>query len=341
MKKLIAILLVFATFPGVFFACTPQGERANSTDGSVTVVVTSHTAFDMVRQMTESLPEGVISLVKLGKPGQDMHDFDPTAGDITTLATADLVISVGGSSEKWLTPTLSAAMNRQVARVSMMEACGVGTASGDGHHDHDHADDDACTLSPDDEHVWLSPENGLKIAKAIAEALRAAIEAETYPTDKPDGDGETVLSTETATAAIAALESAAADYTAALGILRDDYLALMAEARRTIIVIADRNPFAYLVHDLGLTCYAAFPGCSSETSASFATQTLLIEKTREFALPYIFVMEGSDNKVAETVAGETGAQILPLDSLQVVTDESKTYLETMQKNLAQLRRALS
>ena len=341
MKKLIAILLVFVTFPGVFFACTPQGECANSTDGSVTVVVTSHTAFDMVRQMTESLPEGVITLVKLGKPGQDMHDFDPTAGDITTLATADLVISVGGSSEKWLTPTLSAAMNRQVTRVSMMEACGVGTASGDGHHDHDHADDDACTLSPDDEHVWLSPENGRKIVKAIAEALRAAIEAETYPTDKPDGDGETVLSTETATAAIAALESAAADYTAALGTLRDDYLALMAEARRTIIVIADRNPFAYLVHDLGLTCYAAFPGCSSETSASFATQTLLIEKTREFALPYIFVMEGSDNKVAETVAGETGAQILALDSLQVVTDESKTYLETMQKNLAQLRRALS
>ena len=341
MKKLIAILLVFVTFPGVFFACTPQGECANSTDGSVTVVVTSHTAFDMVRQMTESLPEGVITLVKLGKPGQDMHDVDPTAGDITTLATADLVISVGGSSEKWLTPTLSAAMNRQVTRVSMMEACGVGTASGDGHHDHDHADDDACTLSPDDEHVWLSPENGLKIVKAIAEALRAAIEAETYPTDKPDGDGETVLSTETATAAIAALESAAADYTAALGTLRDDYLALMAEARRTTIVIADRNPFAYLVHDLGLTCYAAFPGCSSETSASFATQTLLIEKTREFALPYIFVMEGSDNKVAETVAGETGAQILALDSLQVVTDESKTYLETMQKNLAQLRRALS
>ena len=44
---------------------------------------------------------------------------------------------------------------------------------------------------------------------------------------------------------------------------------------------------------------------------------------------------------SQTVAGETGAQILALDSLQVVTDESKTYLETMQKNLAQLRRALS
>ncbi len=337
MKRSIAILLILLACLGIFPACTADTAAANATDGTVTVVVTSHTAFDMVRQMTKDLPTGVVTLVKLGKPGQDMHDFEPTAADITTLATADLVIATGGASETWLSATLHAALNGNVALVSMMESCGV-TATGDD-HDHDHVDGEACALSPGDEHVWLSLENGLSIANAIAAALRRALEAETFAADKPSV-GEDALSA-TATAAIETLKSAAADYLAALGTLRDDYLAMMAEVSRTAIIIADRNPFGYLVHDLGLTCYAAFPGCSSETSASFATQTLLIEKTRELALPCIFVIDGSDAKVAETVAAETGAEILTLDSLQVVVDESKTYLDTMQKNLVQLRRALS
>ena len=112
-------------------------------------------------------------------------------------------------------------------------------------------------------------------------------------------------------------------------------------AARKQVVVADRHPFVYLFADLGLDCAAAFPGCSSETSVSFETQVKLIEFTRTHELPYIFVIEGSDSKVAEVVAAETGAEILTLNSLQVVTDfENTTYLTVMKSNLENLKKAL-
>ena len=112
-------------------------------------------------------------------------------------------------------------------------------------------------------------------------------------------------------------------------------------AARKQVVVADRHPFVYLFHDLNLTCLAAFPGCSSETSASFETQAKLIEYTKKWELLYIFVMEGSDGKVARVVADETGAEILTLNSLQVVTDyENTTYISAMRQNLENLKKAL-
>ena len=50
---------------------------------------------------------------------------------------------------------------------------------------------------------------------------------------------------------------------------------------------------------------------------------------------------GSDGKVARVVADETGAEILTLNSLQVVTDyENTTYLSAMRENLKNLKKAL-
>ena len=92
---------------------------------------------------------------------------------------------------------------------------------------------------------------------------------------------------------------------------------------------------------MGLDCVAAFPGCSSETSASFETQTTLIETVKENGLAYIFVIEGSDAKVAGVVAAETGAEILTLNSLQIISDyEDLSYIEIMRGNLENLKKAL-
>ena len=123
--------------------------------------------------------------------------------------------------------------------------------------------------------------------------------------------------------------------------LASEYRALAETAIRDTVVIADRHPFVYLFHDLGLTCVAAFPGCSSETSASFETQMKLIETVKSEKISYIFVMEGSDAKVAGVVATETGAEILTLNSLQIVSDyELSSYVEIMRGNLESLRKAL-
>ena len=72
-------------------------------------------------------------------------------------------------------------------------------------------------------------------------------------------------------------------------------------ARRTIL-FGDRFPFLYLARELGLTCYAAFPGCSAESEPSAATIAFLIDKAVEEKLPVVFKIEFSNGNIAAAVS---------------------------------------
>lgn len=317
MKKIIAILLCLTLLSGLtaLLAGCKTGPITTADNNGTTIVCTNFAGFDFARSMlayyTANGGMGVVQLVMLGKPGQDMHSFEPTAKDIITLANADVVICTG--AEGWMDSALKSSGNTVAKVVSMMESC----ETLESEHDHDHGGED-CSLIGQDEHVWLSILNANRVCYNIAEALRDVdeenVEAWTFAYDQ---------------------------YAKELTMLMSEYLNMMGSAVRYNVVVADRHPFVYLFDDLGLNCLAAFPGCSSETSASFETQEKLIRYTKEWDLSYIFIMEGSDGKVAQVVAAETGAQILTLNSLQVVTDyDNTTYLGVMKQNLENLKKAL-
>ncbi len=292
-------------------------------EGVLLVVCTNYAAFDLAASaiIPEDTSHGaVIQVLLLGHPGQDMHSYEPSARDIITLSDADIVVSVGDTAEPWLASALSSSGNKNVRQVKMMEVCGI-----EGEHHDDDCDLDHDHSGLTDEHVWVSLKNAEKISRAIADT---AIEV-------TDG-----LNTEL-TEGIAAQRDA---FCAELSELDKQYADMVASAKRNELLIADRYPFAHLMHDYGLTCHAAFPGCSSETEASFATQTRLIETVKSLELPYIFVIDGSDRKVAETVAKETGAKILTLHSCQVVTEAEMeaglSYIDIAKENLNNLKKAL-
>ncbi len=317
-KKLLMLLMISLLLPTVAFLLVGCGRNGKNpaADGKLTVVATTFAGYDLARGIMGEAAD--VSLHILGKPGQDMHSYEPTPADITTLGDADLVIVVG--SETWLSSTLRAVGNEAVTKVDMMAACGqaiLAETDVHGHEGHDHAAGESCGLIGADEHVWLSPKNAVLITEAIGDALCAV-----------DGDRRTDW------------EAGTAAYTAELNALWTDYTAMMEEAVRTTVVIADRYPFAYLFRDLGVTCHAAFPGCSSETSASFATQTKLIEAVKENGLPCVFQIDGSDGTVAHTVAESCGVEVLSLLSMQTVTDYKQTYITIMGANLVNLRKAL-
>ena len=114
------------------------------------------------------------------------------------------------------------------------------------------------------------------------------------------------------------------------------------------MLFGDRFPFRYLVDDYGINYYAAFAGCSSETSASFKTVVFLSGKIDELGLSKVLVIENSGEQVAKTVIENTknkNAEILTLDSMKSVTKkqiaDGYTYLSVMEKNLEVLKAALN
>ncbi len=321
MKRILSVLLCMTLALGMTAALAGCGELPKITtadNNGTTIICTSFAAYALVAPLTESYTadggDSVVTVQILGKPGQDMHSFEPAAQDILSLAGADVIVCTG--SEGWLDAALKSSGNQNARVVAMMAACKTVEAE----HDHDHDDDDhgGSAIIGQDEHVWLSVENAVSITRSVSKTLQLA--------DEKNADIWRAHETKVCN-----------DLTA----LRQEYVAMMESATKKTVVLADRHPFTYLFAELGLDCVAAFPGCSSETSASFATQTKLIEAVKENRLSHIFVIEGSDGKVAEVVSKETGAGILTLHSLQVVADyENTTYLDAMRNNLENLKKAL-
>ncbi len=318
---ILAIYLCLSLLCGSLISCAGT-EIHPANEGDLIVVCTNVAAWELASEAIipdDSSHGAVIQVILLGRSGQDMHSYEPSASDIITLAGADLVVSVGDTAESWLASALSSSGNKDVHRVKMMDVCGI---HGE-HHDSD------CALDHDheglaDEHVWLSLRNAQKIVRAIANTAAEIVKD---------------INTDLTTGIFAKRDA----YCAELDALDKQYTDMIATAKRTELLVADRYPFAHLMHDYGLTCDAAFPGCSSETEASFATRTRLVETVKSLGLPYIFVIDGSNRKVAETVAHETGAEILLLHSFQVITEEelaTVSYLDVMKANLENLRKAL-
>ena len=95
----------------------------------------------------------------------------------------------------------------------------------------------------------------------------------------------------------------------------------------------------------GLSYYAAFPGCSSETEPSAATIAFLTDEVEEEQIPVVFRLELSNGKVAEAIAEVTGTETAMLHSCHTLTREEmergETYLSLMRQNLVQLDKALN
>ena len=313
MKKFFIFILSLILIVTVFSSCQ-KPETTQENDG-ITVVTTIFPVYDWTRNVAGDN----CNVIYLDESGTDMHSFEPTAKDILTLADADVLIHIGGVSDEWVAAAVESANNPELVTLSLMDVTGVLEEEIIDGMEHD--DDDDHDTAEYDEHIWLSLRKAEAAVSAIAETLGKADNANK---DKYTANAES--------------------YNAKLASLDGKFSDCVNNAKQKTLLFADRFPFRYFTEDYSLEYFAAFPGCSAESEASFETMTFLIEKTKELSLPYILIIENSDSKMAQTIGNETGAEILSLNSCQSVTkndiDNGITYLSAMEKNLQIITEAL-
>ena len=175
-----------------------------------------------------------------------------------------------------------------------------------------------------DEHIWLSVRNAQVLTQKLADVIKE-------------------LDTENAEE----YQSNAEAYIKQLSDLDKEYASVINSSRLKTVVFGDRFPFRYLVDDYNLDYYAAFAGCSAETEASFKTVTFLSGKVDEIGTKVILTIDGSDERLANTIKDNTqnkNQEILRLDSMQSVTDkesEDYNYINIMVRNLTVIKQALA
>lgn len=192
-------------------------------------------------------------------------------------------------------------------------------------HDHDHKHNTSAEHSEegeDDEHVWTSPKNAIKIINAI--------KSELVNIAKDDA---------------ATFNQNTENYSKKLSDLDQSFRDIVASARRKTLVFGDRFPLRYFVDEYGLNYFAAFPGCSEQTEASSKTIAFLIDKVKAEQIPVVLKIEQSNGKIAETISKATNAKVLTFQSAHNVSPEDfkkgVTYIDLMTGNLKVLKEALN
>lgn len=342
MKKIAFIASIFALLT-LFIACNSDSEKKNSEQAAnngkkISVVATIYPQYAWLKEILGNQADS-LNLTLLVKNGMDLHSYKPSAADIATIAKADMIVYVGGESDKWIEKALEATPNEKRVQVNLLEALGdrvkaeeivEGMQAEEEHeHHHEHAEEHEDEHhhheeAENDEHIWLSLKNAELLVMNLADALSKA---------------DTTHATE--------YHMNAALYIAKISALDAQYRAATDRAHFKTILFGDRFPFRYLVDDYGIKYFAAFVGCSAESEASFETVAFLAGKMDSLALPAIFTIDGSNGKIARAILDASKKSketpVLTLNSMQSIKNsqmDSANYLDIMRENLEVIKKAL-
>ncbi|GHV92542.1 high-affinity zinc uptake system binding-protein ZnuA [Spirochaetia bacterium] len=312
----IIALLLFTT------GCTPKkNSNVQSGNGKITVTATIFPPYDFVRAVaggSQQASADRVNLSMLLPPASESHSFEPTPKDIITIQNSDIFIYAGGESDAWVNRILASMDTRNMTIISLIDTVDVVEEEVVEGMEEDVEEEEVIAY---DEHVWTSPLNAMRIVRSIADALCNADNANTE-----------------------FYRQNADDYISQLEKLDAEFQAVVDHAKRNTIVFGDRFPFRYFADRYGLSYFAAFPGCSTETEPSAGTVAFLINKIRNEHIPVVFHIELGNERMADTIAEETGAEKLLLHACHNISkrdfENGITYIDLMRQNVENLRKAL-
>ncbi|KLI45933.1 ABC transporter substrate-binding lipoprotein [Brachyspira hyodysenteriae] len=333
MQKKILIFLTILLF--FITSCNDANKNNNKTsNGKINVVATIFPIYDF----TKNIALDNINLQMIIKPGIEIHSFNTTPADVIDIQNADVFIYIGGESEAWAEKIVSSmdTNGKKIIRlIDYVKALDEEIVEGM-EHDEDHNHEEEANHNEHendikeshthegvyDEHIWTSPKNAQLMVAAICNAL-SEIDADNADVYKANAD----------------------KYNQELTALDEEIRNAVGSSKRKNIVFGDRFPFRYLAEEYGLEYRAPFTGCSSQVDASPKTIAYLINYIKDNKIPYLYYIELSNEKIANTLIEQTGASKLKLHSGQNVSKEEfnsgVTYLSIMRDNLESLKKGLN
>ena len=311
-KNLIALILCLSLLGGTAFFASCSKKSSNE---KLTVLCTVFPIYDWVKNVTSGVDGVEVTL--LVENGADLHSFQPSFSDMAKIKNSDVVIYVGGDSDKWVRDSVSDnALTVELSSadgITLYEPSKENIASPHEHEEHSGEHQGAF-----DEHIWLSVRNARVACESICQAMCEI-----------DADNAQIYLNNTQ------------NYTSKLQELDTKLREICADS--TPIVFADRFPFIYLFEDYNVSYFAAFEGCSTDTDADFDTVIRLATKLDELQSKYVLVTENPTAGLAEKTIAESknkNASIISLDSMQSLTAQSisdgATYVGIMTQNISAL-----
>lgn len=307
MRFILAALLAV-----MLIATVGCGSKANSsTSDKLKVVASVYPVYEFVRQVGGDKVEATM----LVPAGAEPHDWEPKAKDLAQIKSAKLFFYHGAGLEpldKILTKeVLGATLPVEVSKGITV----IAEKDSDGHANdksHNHNQES-------DAHMWLDPVYAQQEVETILGALIAAdpANADYYKQNAERFKGQ-------------------------LAKINEDYQGVLSKVTRRDIVTS-HAAFGYLAQRYQLR-QVAIMGLSPDSEPTPEKMTEVVKFCRENNVNYIFFETIVSPKLAQTIAKETGTELLVLNPLESLTEDEvkqgKNYVTVMGENLKNLQKAL-
>jgi manganese/iron transport system substrate-binding protein len=266
------------------------------------------TTFTIIADMARNVAGDAATVESITKPGAEIHNYQPTPGDILRARDADLVLRNGLNLELWFEKFL--ANLGKVPSVTVTDGVTPMAIAGGAYQGRPNP------------HAWMSPDNAVIYVENIRKGLAQVdpAHAEVY----------------------AANAKAYTDKIKAMVQPIRDQLGKLPENHRWLVT--SEGAFSYLARDFGLKELYLWP-VNADSQGTPQQVRAVIDAMREHQVKVIFSESTVSDKPAKQVSSETGAKyggVLYVDSLSEADGPVPTYLdllrvtsETIAKGLAE------
>lgn len=322
-RKIILLMLVcLLTVGGI--SCK-QGEKNIQSEGAhkLRVVASLYPLYDFVRNIGREKVEAALLL----PPGVEPHSFEPKPADVVRLNTADLFIYTNKYMEPWVEDIIKGIDNKKTmvldssrGIVFMEEEGEDGERKESGHHKEGGAHKEGHGHAGMDPHIWLDLGNAIRMVDNIRDGL---IQKDPVNRDYYQRNAD--------------------EYKVELDGLDRKYRQGLSSCKKRIFINGGHFAFGYLAKRYGLTYMSAY-GFSPDAEPMPGQLAKISKLLKQQGLKYIFYEELLMPRVAETLARETGAQLLFLHGAHNISKEEfekgVSFIAIMEKNLENLEMGL-
>ena len=286
-SKVLALAATAALAAGLAGCSQDSADAAGGKDTPVVL-----TTFTVIQDIASSVAGDHLRVESITKPGAEIHGYEPTPGDISRAADADLILDNGMNLENWFAQFVAdldvphAVVSEGVDPIDIAE--------------------DAYAGKPNP-HAWMSPVNVQKYVDNIVDAFS---ELDPEHADDFKANGET--------------------YKQELQAVQDELetkLAAVPDKQRALVTC--EGAFSYLARDAKLTERYIWP-VNAEQEATPQQIAGAIEFVKENNVPSVFCESTVSNAPMMQVVKATGAEYggtLYVDSLSEENGPVPTYLD--------------
>jgi zinc transport system substrate-binding protein len=316
MRVVLALLLSGMTL-SVAVGCKQKAAAPPSPDAGLSVVTTLFPLYDMARAICGD--KATVRL--LVPPGVEPHNFEPRPDDMVTISKAGLFIYTNRFMEPWVAKLISGIGAKQLTVVDASAGLSLHPAGADDHHEHDgHGPEEKGHAGGMDPHVWLDLANASKMVDTILAG---------------------VVSRDPANRSF--YQANAESYKKRLEELDRRYAKTLGTCSSRTLLHGGHYAFGYLARRYNLD-YLAATGVTADAEPTPKRLAELVTQIRKLGIKAVFTEELVSPKLAETLAGETGAEVLKLHAGHNISRDELargvTFPAIMEQNLAALAKGL-